>query len=393
MSVIIFGDLFTFPEGYAATNRAYMYAKGFSENSIRASVVCFSSEYLKVSDGIIDEIPYYHPFGQEKRSNSFVIRRWQNLMKYYRTYVLFKKIHKEDKIVAVNSWTNLLLTHTFAWFLCKIFKARLIPEISEHPLRYYQQGFFKKKIGVLKFHIETRLSDGFFCISRYLVNFYKQQGVNTKKLFLVPSIIDPSRFSKVSERPFSHSYIGYFGSLTFERDNVDLLINAFEKFARLHPDIHLVLGGFCTDAQKKQISNLISKLDIDTKVTLLDRLTKDEITKYVAHASILVMVRTKGLESDASFPSKLTEFLATGKPVISVNVGEIPDYLSDGVNVFLTEPGNAQELTNKLIYIANDYAVAERVSKQGKSLTLDSGVFNYSYQTRRMIDFINSLHE
>ena len=162
---------------------------------------------------------------------------------------------------------------------------------------------------------------------------------------------------------------------------------------RLHPDFHLVLGGFCTDAQKKQISNLISKLNIDTKVTLLDRLTKDEITKYVAHASILVMVRSKGLESDASFPSKLTEFLATGKPVISVNVGEIPDYLSDGVNVFLTEPGNAQELTNKLIYIANDYAVAERVSKQGKSLTLDSGVFNYSYQTRRMIDFINALHK
>jgi hypothetical protein len=39
MSVVIFGDVFTFPEGNAATNRVYTYAKGFIENGIDVHVI------------------------------------------------------------------------------------------------------------------------------------------------------------------------------------------------------------------------------------------------------------------------------------------------------------------------------------------------------------------
>jgi glycosyltransferase involved in cell wall biosynthesis len=89
------------------------------------------------------------------------------------------------------------------------------------------------------------------------------------------------------------------------------------------------------------------------------------------------------------YPSKLTEFLATGKPVVSVNVGEISDYLSDGVNVFLTQPGNPDEIADKLIRVFKNYPEAKRVGEQGRVLT--EGIYNYHYQAKRMIDFIKSL--
>lgn len=95
------------------------------------------------------------------------------------------------------------------------------------------------------------------------------------------------------------------------------------------------------------------------------------------------------MESDASYPSKLAEFLATGKPVISVNVGEVSDYLKDGENSFLIEPGNVAELVNKLEYIFSNYEQAKEVGRKGKLLTAEA--FNYSHQAKRIIGFIQSL--
>ena len=149
------------------------------------------------------------------------------------------------------------------------------------------------------------------------------------------------------------------------------------------------MGGFCTAIEKKRIADLIAELKIESNVKVLDLLKREEITAYIGHADALVMVRGKDLESDASYPSKLTEFLSTGKPVVTVNVGEISDYLSDGVNAFLVEPGNCSEMANKLNDIFNNYDLATKVGEKGKALT--ENFFNYYYQSKRMIGFLGTL--
>src|SRR5215469_2481934 len=389
MSIIILGDLFTFPEGNAATNRVYTYAKGFTENNIKVHIICFASTHAGDLTGVVDGISYYYPFVRERKSKFFIVRRFQTLSRYFKTYSLVKKINKEDKTIAISRWTNSLRVHLFTWLLSRASRSKLIIESSEHPLRDYQTGTWNKMKGKFQFYVESKTCDGVFCISRYLINFHKDWNVNEKKLLLLPSTVDPSRFKKNGQRPLSDFYVGYFGSLTFDRDSVDLLIKAYAKISHSRTDMFLVLGGFCTEKQKKQITDLIEELNIKPKVRVLDHLTREEVTKYITNADILVMVRSKNLESEASYPSKLTEFLATGRPVVSVNVGEISDYLSDGINAFIVEPGDVNEMADKLLFIINNYSKAEEIGKQGKALA--EGIFNYSYQSKRMIDFIHSL--
>ncbi len=391
MSLIIFGDLFTFPDGYAATNRVYTYAKGIQEQGVAVHVICFSNDYVDRFDGVSDGIQYYHPFRQKVRNPSFLIRRWQNLKKYINTYTILKKINKEDKVIAVNSWTNLLATHLVIWIICKIIRTKLIVECNERPLRYYQTGRITKMYGSIKFFIESRLCNGVICISRYIVDYYRQHGVRERKLFLVPSTVDPDRFTGLQEkpRPSGKPYIGYFGSLTFYRDNIDLLINAFAIFNKSDNNINLVVSGFCTPDEKKSLINLIEKKGISDKVFILDYVTREEILHYVAHADVLVMVRCDDLDAKASYPSKLTEYLATGKPVVTVNVGEISDFITDKVNAFLIKPGDAEALADRLVYIFNNYDQATEIGKKGKELT--AGVFNYKVQAKRMLEFIQGL--
>ena len=389
MSLLIFGDMFTFPEGNAATNRIYTFAKGFNENNLRVHVVCFGIEYTTDGEGTLNGIHYHHPFGQERRNKYFIIRRFQKFLKYFKTYRLIRKINNHEKITAIIILTNLFLTHLFAWFLSRLFKTKLIIECSEHPLRHFQKGPLNKKQGELKFFLESNLSDGIFCISRFLVDFHRNHGIDGRKLLLVPSTVDPSRFIQTAERPFPFDYIGYFGNITFVRDNVDLLINGFGRICGNHPEIHLVLGGFCSADMKRQMEELITRLNISNRVTLLEYLKREEIINYISNACVLVMVRSQDMQSQASYPSKLTEYLTTGKPVITVNVGEISDFITDKVNAYLVEPGNVTALAEKLEFVLDNYGEALHVGMKGKELTND--VFNYNYQASRMIGFINTI--
>lgn len=389
MNIVIFGDLFSFPEGTAATNRVYTFAKGFKENGANVYVVCFKNEYVPSIEGEKDGIKYYHAFGQTVRSSSFLKRRYLYIKKYFTAVKILLGINKAEKVTAINIQTNLFLTHFLAWFMSRIVNARLIVESCEHPLRHFQKSRLKKIEGIIKFRTESCLADGILCISRFLMDFSKNHGISKSKLFLVPSTVDPSRFTLKAEKPFPFFYIGYFGGLTFYRDSVDTLLKAFSLLNKDNPEIHLVLGGFCSDDERKQLSDLIMDLKISPQVRLLEYLSREEIINYIVHADILAMVRSNDLEATASFPSKLTEFLVTGKPVVSVNVGEISDYIEDGINGYLVPPEDHIALANKLSYVIENYESATSVAQKGRKLTEE--VFNYKFQAKRIIDFIHSL--
>ena len=188
---------------------------------------------LHVGEGVFNGIYYYHPFGQTTRNKHFIVRRLQKFVKYFKTIALVKKLNDDDKIIAINILTNLILTHSYTWFLSKIFRTKLIIECSEHPLRHYQHGPIQKLAGKVKFYIESRLCDGIYCISRFLIDYHKEHGISEKRLLLVPSTVDYTRFVRKGDSPFPFKYVGYFGALTFWRDNVDLLVKAFAAISAM----------------------------------------------------------------------------------------------------------------------------------------------------------------
>ena len=165
MSIVIFGDSFTFPEGNAATNRVYTYAKGLNENGVQTHVICSANHYKMPDDGIINEIPYYNPFNQQIRSNIFVVRRWKEFTKNINIISLIKRINDKEKVNTIIVYTDQLLTILIAWFLAKLCKARLVMECNEHPLKPFQKNAINRTFGLIVFKIESLFLDGVFCIS------------------------------------------------------------------------------------------------------------------------------------------------------------------------------------------------------------------------------------
>ena len=390
MAIVIFGDTFSFPEGNAATNRVYTYAKGFIENNINTYVICFSNDYLVNGNGIAERIHYFHPLNQIKRNNSFLIRNWYKQVKFLNTIILIRRINKEDKIEAIITYTKNSITHLFSYFLARIVNTKLIIETSEHPLRDHQGSFYRKILGDIKTYLNTIQGNGIFCISKYLMDFYKVRGVNPKKLFLVPSTVDTERFRILYNSPLEFPYILYCGSLAITKDGVDILIESFTKISEKYPEINLVLlGSADTHEEEMFFKDLAATLKIDKRVFFLGKISRTDVPAYLGNAKILTLARPNSIVADAGFPSKLTEYLATGRPVVVTKVGEIPVYLKDNENAFLSEPDSVDAFANKLDYVLDNYEFAQQVGEKGKELT--TTVFNYSFQAKRIIDFVRSL--
>ena len=391
MAYIIFGDYFTFPEGTASTNRVYTYAKGFIENGISVHVICFRNDYLDKFNGQTEGINYYHPFGQTERNRHFVIRRWQKFHKYIKTINLIREINKANRIIAIQVYTEDVFTQLFSYILAKTFKTKLLIERSEHPLRNFQSNPLMKFAGKTKVAIETRLYDGIFCISKYLIDFYEKRGFSRGRICLVPSTVDTGRFNQHFSPPLNFNYILYVGSLTIQKDGVNILIESFAKICDKYPELKLVLIGEAdTLKEEMMLKELVPGLNIDTeRVVFLGRLPRNDIPAYLCNAETLALARPQSIISDAGFPSKLTEYLATGKPVVVTRVGEIPAYLKDNDTAFLSAPDSAEAFAIKLDFVLSNYEFAQKVGSRGKDLT--ATVFNYSYQVKRMLEFIKSL--
>jgi glycosyltransferase involved in cell wall biosynthesis len=62
----------------------------------------------------------------------------------------------------------------------------------------------------------------------------------------------------------------------------------------------------------------------------------------------------------------LLEAMAMEKPVVASRVGGIPDIVKDGINGFLTTPGDTKELGDALKILLNDKRLATRMGKEGR---------------------------
>jgi len=387
-SIIVIGDSFTFPDGNAATNRVYTYARGLNENGVTPYIICFRNDYRQSHTGQADGICYYYPFRQASRSPYFIVRRWHNFLKYFNTVKILNGIKRDHEINAIIAYTVRQQTFLYAWWLSVIFRTSLLLERSEHPMKDNRSRITVMG-GYIKVFIEATLSDGIICISEYLRKFYRSVGAASKKLIVIPSTVDYTRFEGKFASPFGFRYICYCGSLTYTKDGVHILLESFSRITGRHPDLSLVLIGKA-DTQEDELSlRAISKsLGIDHKVFFTGVLSRDLIPGYLCNAEVLLLARPRSIVADAGFPSKVTEYLSTGKPVVVTRVGEIPVYLTDNINSFLAEPDDIEGFADKMDYVLSNYPSSLKVGLKGKELVVS--IFNYRYQSKRIIDFLET---
>jgi glycosyltransferase involved in cell wall biosynthesis len=111
----------------------------------------------------------------------------------------------------------------------------------------------------------------------------------------------------------------------------------------------------------------------------------------MTNAAVLALAKPNNQQSEHCFPTKIAEYLSTGKPVLTTSTGSIPQYLTDKKDSFLTEPNDPDRLAQTLSDIFADYGKAQIVGQNGRKLAQNE--FDYTTQVDRIITFFEELIE
>ncbi len=169
-------------------------------------------------------------------------------------------------------------------------------------------------------------SDLVICVSRAL---YDIEAAGHNSSFYLPHGVDFKFFRQASaaqSRPAELAGIrkpiaGYYGTMTANND-IELLLFCARKL----PDISFVLAGQITSGDYSQLA----KLD---NVHLLGKVPYEQIPSLCASFDVCMLQWRMTEWIRCSNPLKLMEYMASGKPIVSVPIDEVVTNYSDLVSI------------------------------------------------------------
>ncbi|MCO5935983.1 glycosyltransferase family 4 protein [Mucilaginibacter sp. RB4R14] len=382
---------YSFPDGLAPTNRILTYSKGLVELAVKVHIfIYFPTDSIEKNlpvNGSVNGINYHYPGTRSYPSNKF-IRKLSHIFYCYKSIrVLIKENRKEkfDLAIISSDWFRILYAFIPALKIIGL-KIVFIADEFPVPIRVYLKtsiSFWRK----LLFKNSLKFVSGMIFMTQSLKEFYN--GIVKKNSFILPSVVDISRFTDVRDTHENKKHLCYMGNMELSKDNVDNIIDAFYLIADKFIDIEFHLYGAPSQIDKAKLIALIKKYNLEKRVLFKGKVNNNEVPVILKNSYILVSSQPDTKRAAGGFPTKLGEYMAVGVPTLLTAVGEIPNYITNGVNGWLAKPNDPQDYAVKLKYIIENYPAALEVADKAKKYVNDN--FDYKFQCAKLLQFLNNI--
>ena len=200
------------------------------------------------------------------------------------------------------------------------------------------------------------------------------------KIIKVPVITDFDKFIgyKVSKRLVEVPYFLYCGSDAYF-EVIEFVISSFEKADMSKMTLVLV-----TRFSKKLEDRIRKSKNKDSIKVLSDLPYNDLVNLYINSEALLIPMRDTD-EDKARFPHKISEYCASGRPIIVNRVGEISNYF-DNTNAYICSGYVEQEFADAMQKIVSEPDQATSIGR--KSYETGSVVFNFKTYSNSLINLL-----
>ena len=358
------------PSGEASVNRILSYAKEL--RLLGYDITLVSTACADTKTGLVSDVPFY---------NVGTRTLFGSLCKLF-----FTLKQKQFEIVIVV--TSSLLLVLSLWFFSIFLHYKLVNEKSEYPFPLMKKGLLRRLYALYYVNITYRLFDGMIVMTKPLMEYYKNKVRKKCKMMYMPMTVDTERFNIVPVPNAMGDYLAYCGNMSNSKDGIVNLINSFVMVELQHPDVKLLLiGGTNDESYLNSLKQKVADLGLKN-VVFYGKVSRDEMPSLLLNAKALLLARPSSLQATGGFPTKLGEYLATGKPVVVTAVGDIPLYLNR-TNSYIVQPDDNELFAAAINEILDNYDKALEVGKEGKKLA--DTVFNAKVQTDRLDKYLLTL--
>ncbi len=361
-----------FGYGSASSNRLLAYAKAMRKKGVKATVIVL----LGLNDRGMPENEKSLVKGLP--SCGIKNKLLSSLYSLFSTiFFLLFTVKKADKILLYGSAEFLPI-----FYLLR--RSQLTFEVTESPDIFHPRTYpfvLYKKL--------WRKLPRIVVISKNLKQYFIDNGVSSKSIKIINMIVDASRFSNIKNLEAKDKYIAYCGNVySDDKDGVKDLLNSFALYHKTFSDRRLcIIGSINSSGLQKEYLNLMRDKGIDSYVSIIGMVSPFEIPTLLSNAEMLVLSRPDNVQAKFGFPTKVGEYLLSGRPIVVTDVGNITDFLKDGINAYLTQPGDYEAFAKKMVEVSSDTTRANEIGRRGRETALLS--FNSEIESLKLMKFMN----
>ncbi len=155
----------------------------------------------------------------------------------------------------------------------------------------------------------------------------------------------------------------------------DRLYRVFAKIHQRVPGVRFLVVGKGRHEEETQLLTAAQEFGFSSALVLAGWLNPDEIPDYLAAADVGLYPLDDTLVNRAKCPAKLIEIVSSGIPVVADRIGQVPEYLNDGISGYLCQPGNDDEMAELSAALLHDRIRARMYGADGRRHILT--VFNW----------------
>lgn len=365
-----------FPFGSAAINKCIAVYKALLREGIDVLVLNNEAKhdqsipYDLRKEGEYEGLKYYYTTPSPYKSSSFLKRRISGLRgEISEFFFLVKKLSSKQADVLIYYPDGLFYKLIYYRILSKLFNSPIISHYVEFKTGFSNKKSLRVKLSDILFdRFFADLVDGVLPISEFLINQLKKN--NSQIPYLkIPPLCDFQLFekSKTINKTVPDKYFLYVGGADYKWA-LEQILKSFRKIEAKEFMLYLVLNG--TAEQLKVGESIVESYTINDRVKVFSKISYDELIDKYINAEALLIPLSDNIQDEARFPQKISEYLASGKPIITNNCGEIRYYFKDNENAFIAPGNSIDDFAAKMKYVIENPDQAKLVGAKGHDMGL-----------------------
>ena len=223
------------------------------------------------------------------------------------------------------------------------------------------------------------------------VEYLIKKGVPAEKITLLPNGVDPAMFDPASDgdgirkklKLEDKFVVVYAGAIGLAND-LDLLLEAAEEL-KTEPSICFLIVGDGKERKRLEAEAGSRRLE---NLLFAGAQPKREMRRFLASADACVAVLQNIPMFRMTYPNKVFDYMAAGRPVVLAIDGVIRDVVEKARAGVCSPPGDAKSLAQSVRFLASHREESEAMSRNGRSF-----VEKHFNRTRQATQFVNLLRE
>lgn len=222
-----------------------------------------------------------------------------------------------------------------------------------------------------------------------------ERGIQPDKIVIIPNGVDADKFNPnnsgaeirekfgIAKDDMVVSFVGSFGPW----HGAEVLAKAAAKVVNANPHVKFMFVG--NGGGLPKVQSIISESGVESNVIYTGVVKQNEAPYYLAASDILVSPQIPNPDGSPFFgsPTKLFEYMASGKAIVASNLDQMGQILSDNNTALLTTPGSADEVADCIIRLAGDAKLRETLGENAREEVVKK--YTWNTHVEKILDALN----